>query len=222
MVSQENTQSVNANQEIKELGTINAARPITILNIIGEVEGHTVLPAQSKATKYEHIIPLLEEVEQSPEKKGVLMVLNTMGGDVEAGLAIAELVRGLSKPSVSLVLGGGHSIGVPLAVCTQYSFIAPTASMMVHPIRMTGLVIGVSQTYAYFNKMQERVTQFICSNSRVKRSEFERILLNKNKIATDIGSVLIGKQAVDIGLIDSIGSLSDALNKLNSLIRKTD
>lgn len=191
--------------------------PIYIINIIGEIEGHVMLPPQSKATKYEHIIPQLESIEQSKTIQGFVIVMHTMGGDVEAGLAIAEMIRGMSKPSVSLVLGGGHSIGIPLAVSTDYSFISPTSTMTVHPIRMNGLVIGVYQTYEYFQKMQERLTRFVCANSKISNEDFERLMLNKNELTTDIGTILIGKQAVDIGLIDALGGIEDALAKINEL-----
>jgi ATP-dependent protease ClpP protease subunit len=206
---------------IKEYGSETLPQagddPIYIINIIGEIEGHMMLPPQSKATKYEHIIPQLESVEQSKKIKGLLVVMHTMGGDVEAGLAISEMIRGMSKPSVSLVLGGGHSIGIPLAVSTDYSFISPTSTMTVHPIRMNGLVIGVYQTYEYFKKMQERLTNFVCGNSKISKEDFESLMLNKNELTTDIGTILIGKQAVEIGLIDAMGGIEDALAKINQM-----
>jgi ATP-dependent protease ClpP protease subunit len=209
---------------IKEFGSAeipeNEQNPIFIINIIGEIEGHIMLPPQSKATKYEHIIPQLESVEQSKTIEGFLLVMHTMGGDVEAGLAIAEMIRGMSKPSVSLVLGGGHSIGIPLAVSADYSFISPTSTMTVHPIRMNGLVIGVHQTFEYFQKMQERLTNFVCANSRINRGDFEKLMLNNNELTTDIGTVLIGKQAVKVGLIDEIGGIESALGKINEMIKK--
>ena len=189
-----------------------------VINIIGEIEGHIMLPPQSKATKYEHIIPQLESIEQSKTIRGLVLVMHTMGGDVEAGLAIAEMIRGISKPSVSLVLGGGHSIGIPLAVSADFSFITPTSTMTVHPIRMTGLVIGVHQTFEYFQKMQERLTTFVCDNSKISREDFEKLMLNKNELTTDIGTILIGKQAVDIGLIDALGGMEDAMRKIREMI----
>ncbi len=191
--------------------------PIYIINIIGEIEGHMMLPPQSKATKYEHIIPQLESIEQSKTIQGFVIVMHTMGGDVEAGLAIAEMIRGMKKPSVSLVLGGGHSIGIPLAVSADYSFISPTSTMTVHPIRMNGLVIGVYQTYEYFKKMQERLTNFVCANSKISKEDFDRLMLNKNELTTDIGTILIGKQAVDIGLIDEMGGIEDAIAKISQM-----
>jgi ATP-dependent protease ClpP protease subunit len=207
---------------IKEYGSTeipeNDQNPIYIINIIGEIEGHVILPPQSKATKYEHIIPQLESVEQSKTIRGLILVMHTMGGDVEAGMAIAEMVRGMSKPSVSLVLGGGHSIGIPLAVSANYSFISPTSTMTVHPIRMNGLVIGVHQTFEYFKKMQERLTSFVCANSKISKDDFERLMLNNNELTTDIGTVLVGKQAVEIGLIDEIGGIEQALKKMNEMI----
>jgi len=192
--------------------------PIHCVSIIGQIEGHIVLPLQNKTTKYEHIIPILIAIEESAEIEGFVVVLNTMGGDVEAGLAISELIAGMTKPSVSLVLGGGHSIGVPLAVSTDYSFIAPTATMTVHPIRMNGLVIGVPQTYDYFKMMQDRITAFVCDHSDITRPALEELLYSTEKLASDIGTVLVGKDAVDCGLIRQVGSLGDAMTKLKELI----
>jgi ATP-dependent protease ClpP protease subunit len=223
--SKEDAKPVKAADAIKEYGSATipqtADEPIYIINIIGEIEGHIMLPPQSKATKYEHIIPQLESIEQSKTIKGVVLVLHTMGGDVEAGLAISEMIRGISKPTVSLVLGGGHSIGIPLAVSSNYSFITPTSTMTVHPIRMTGLVIGVYQTFEYLQKMQERLTKFVCDNSKITKEEFEKLMLNKNELTTDIGTILIGKQAVDIGLIDEMGGMEDAMRKINEMIANT-
>ncbi len=220
--NKEEAKPTKAGDSIKEYGSAaipqSSDDPVYIINIIGEIEGHVMLPPQSKATKYEHIIPQLESIEQSKTIKGVVFVLHTMGGDVEAGLAIAEMIRGMSKPSVSLVLGGGHSIGIPLAVSTDFSFITPTSTMTVHPIRMTGLVIGVYQTFEYFQKMQERLTNFVCGNSKISREDFEKLMLNKNELTTDIGTVLIGRQAVDIGLIDALGGIEDAMLKINEMI----
>ncbi len=189
--------------------------PITI---IGEVEGHVSLPAGQKATKYEQIIPLIIEAEENPMVKGVLLILNTMGGDVEAGLAISELVAGMDKPSVSLVLGGSHSIGVPLAVCTDYSFIAPSATMMVHPIRTSGLVLGAQQSFDYLKRMQDRITAFVVNHSRITKKSYDKLMFNPDELANDVGSVLIGQKAVEAGLINQVGSLSDALSKLKSML----
>lgn len=209
-----------AAENIKEFGGAlvdEAKSGIKVIPIIGEIEGH-MLETQKKVTKYEHIIPILTQIEEDDDVKGVLLMLNTLGGDVEAGLAIAELVRSISKPSVSLVLGGGHSIGVPLAVCTTYSFIVPTATMTLHPIRTNGLVIGVWQSFEYFKKMQDRIINFVVSSSRIKREKFIELMLNTTEMVNDIGSILIGQQAVDIGLIDEVGGLNKALKKLRELI----
>jgi ATP-dependent protease ClpP protease subunit len=191
---------------------------IHLLTIIGQVEGHLTLPPQNKTTKYEHIIPQLVAAEQNPEIEGVLIILNTVGGDVEAGLAIAELVASLSKPSVSLVLGGGHSIGVPIAVSTTYSFIAPTATMTIHPIRLTGLVIGVPQTYEYLDKMQDRVIRFVVDNSSIEEEKFRELMFRTGELARDIGTVVVGKDAVSLGLIDEVGGLAAAVAKVNQLV----
>lgn len=210
-------------QEIKELGTANASNPqeaIQILPIIGQVEGHGVLPPQTKATKYEHIIPQLIEMEQKDSVKGILIVLNTVGGDVEAGLAIAEMISSLSKPTVSIVIGGGHSIGVPLATSSKYSFITPSATMIVHPIRMTGFVIGVSQTFDYFKKMQDRIDNFIVRTSKIDKEELHSMMLRSDELLNDMGTILIGKEAVECGLIDEVGGIKDALDKLNELIEE--
>lgn len=188
------------------------------LTIIGQIEGHLMLPPQNKATKYEHLIPQLVAVEQSPDIEGLLVVLNTVGGDVEAGLAIAEMLAGLSKPSVSLVLGGGHSIGVPIAVSTTYSYIAPTATMTIHPVRLTGLVIGVPQTYEYMDKMQDRIIRFVVSNSRVSEEKFRELMFRTGELALDVGTVVVGKDAVRAGLIDEVGGLKDALQRLQRLM----
>ena len=203
--------------EIRELGASDAIGGVKIISIIGQVEGHTLVPPQTKATKYEHIIPLLTEAEQSREIRGLLVLLNTMGGDVEAGLAIAELIRGMKKPSVSLVLGGGHSIGVPLAVCSDYSFISPTASMTIHPVRTSGVFITVPKSFHYYNKMQERVVRFICENAKIDEEAFRKLMYNTDELADDTGTVLIGEETVAACLIDSVGGLADALEKLNSM-----
>lgn len=191
-----------------------APSSVHILNIIGQIEGHVVLPPQNKTTKYEHIIPQLAAVEQNPAIRGLLVILNTVGGDVEAGLAIAEMIKSLSKPTVSLVLGGGHSIGVPIAVSTDFSFIAETATMTIHPIRLTGLVIGVPQTYEYLDKMQDRVVDFVCRNAKITRGAFRELMFRTGELARDIGTVLVGKDAVAAGLIDTVGGLAQAVAKL--------
>ena len=191
---------------------------IHCLTIIGQVEGHYILPPQNKTTKYEHVIPQLVSIEQDSSIKGLLIILNTVGGDVEAGLAIAELVSGMKTPTVSLVLGGGHSIGVPLAVSAQYSFIAPTATMTVHPVRMNGVLLGVPQTLSYFDKMQERITSFVCQNSRIPSERFKELMMESGELVMDIGTVLDGEMAVKEGLIDSLGGLNEAVEKLYELI----
>jgi ATP-dependent protease ClpP protease subunit len=192
---------------------------IHAMTIVGQIEGHMILPPQNKTTKYEHIIPQLVAIEQDPKIQGLLLILNTVGGDVEAGLAIAEMVASMSKPAVSLVLGGGHSIGVPIAVAAKYSFIAETATMTIHPIRLTGLVIGVPQTFDYLDKMQERVVRFVVSNSRITTERFRELMFRTGELARDIGTVVVGKEAVNAGLIDSVGGLGEALAKLRSLAR---
>ncbi|MEW9093885.1 MAG: ATP-dependent Clp protease proteolytic subunit [Clostridiaceae bacterium] len=208
---------------IKELGTINIPKQddkIHILPIIGQIEGHMVLPAQTKSTKYEHLIPQLVSIEMNDAIEGVLIILNTVGGDVEAGLAIAEMINTLSKPTVSLVVGGGHSIGVPLATSANYSFISPSATMIVHPIRMNGLIIGVPQTFEYFDKMQERITDFIVRTSKIERDYLKKIMVKTDNLLNDMGTILIGEQAVECGLIDQVGGLRDALDKLDILIEE--
>ena len=210
---------------IRELGTArvpSAPSDIHVLTIVGQVEGHLQLPAQNKTTKYEHIIPQLVAVEQNPAIKGLLVILNTVGGDVEAGLALAELIRSLSKPKVSIVLGGGHSIGVPIAVAADVSFIAPTATMTIHPIRLTGLVIGVPQSYEYLDKMQERIIRFVVENSRISRDRFRELMFRTGELARDIGTVLVGEDAVREGLIDEVGGLAQAVQRLNQLIRQQE
>lgn len=194
---------------------------IYTLTIIGQIEGHQVAPETVKTTKYEHILPLLAGIEESDDIDGLLLLLNTVGGDIEAGLAIAEMVAGMKKPTVSLVLGGGHSIGIPLAVCTKKSFITPTASMTVHPVRMTGLVVGAPQTYRYFQRIQEQITDFVTANSKISRKMFEDYMMATGEMATDVGTILYGKEAVASGLIDRLGGLSDALGALHRMIGKT-
>lgn len=204
---------------LKELGaelTKTSRGNIYTLTIIGQIEGHQVLPENAKTTKYEHILPLLAMIEESDEIDGLLLLLNTVGGDIEAGLAIAEMVAGMKKPTVSLVLGGGHSIGIPLAVCTKKSFITPTASMTVHPVRMTGLVVGAPQTYRYFERIQDTIADFVIRNSRITREKFMDFMMATGEMATDVGTILYGPQAVESGLIDELGTLSDALNYLHN------
>lgn len=206
-------------EEIRELGS-SRAQNIHCLTIVGQIEGHQLLPEDVKTTKYEHVLPLIAAIEESAEIEGLLILLNTMGGDVEAGLAIAELIAGMKKPNVSLVLGGGHSIGVPLAVAAKRSMIAPSAAMTIHPVRLNGVVIGVPQTYNYFNRIQERIVSFVTEHSRVKREEYLRLMTNTDELANDVGSVIYGQEAVEKGLIDCIGTLSDALAYLHEEIEK--
>lgn len=208
-------------QQIVELGadlTRSKGGNIYTLTIIGQVEGHMIAPETVKTTKYEHVLPLLAGIEESEDIDGLLLLLNTVGGDIEAGLAIAEMIAGMKKPTVSLVLGGGHSIGIPLAVCTKRSFITPTASMTVHPVRMTGLVVGAPQTYRYFQRIQEQIADFVTANSRISREDFERYMMATGEIATDVGTILYGKEAVASGLIDKLGGLNDALTALHRMI----
>ena len=210
-----------APSQIRDMGSITAKSSrgtIHCLTIIGQVEGHTILPPQNKTTKYEHIIPTLVAVEESPEIDGLLILLNTVGGDVEAGLAIAELISTMSKPTVSLVLGGGHSIGVPLAVSARRSFIVPTATMTIHPVRMNGLVVGVPQTMSYFDRMQDRIISFVTERSRISAGRMRELMFKTGELSTDAGSVLSGEAAVKEGLMDELGGLSDALNCLYRLI----
>lgn len=197
------------------------ASGIHCMSIIGQIEGHFVLDSTQKATKYEHIIPLICAVEENKEIEGLLLLLNTMGGDVEAGLAIAELIASMSKPTVTLVLGGGHSIGVPLAVCGKKSFIVPSATMTLHPVRTTGTIIGVPQTFYYFDKMQDRIIHFICSHSHVDEQHFRNMMNNTSELANDVGTIIDGREAVECGLIDEVGGLSDALAALRGMINKT-
>lgn len=210
-------------QDIVDLGSATVKTKygtVHTLTIVGQVEGHQLLPSNSKSTKYEHVLPLLTSVEESEDVDGLLILLNTMGGDIEAGLAIAELIAGMRKPTVSLVLGGGHSIGVPLAVSAKRSFIAPSAAMTIHPVRMTGLIIGVAQTFAYFERIQERIVDFVTKNSQVDREKFTKMMLKTGELSADVGSVIYGQEAVDIGLIDHVGSLGDALDCLHKMMRE--
>ena len=198
--------------------TANGRHMIHCLTVIGQVEGHFILPPQNKTTKYEHVLPQLVAIEEAQDIKGLLILLNTVGGDVEAGLAIAEMIAGMKKPTVSLILGGGHSIGVPLAVSAKRSFIVPSATMTIHPVRMNGTVLGVPQTLSYFEKMQERIVKFVVDNSRISARKFKQLMMQTGELVMDVGTVLDGKSAVDCGLIDDLGSLSDALECLYSLI----
>jgi len=209
--------------QIIEMGSITSARGkhvIHCLSIVGQIEGHFTLPPQNKTTKYEHVIPQLVAIEQDPEIEGLIIVLNTVGGDVEAGLAIAELIAGMKKPTVSLVLGGGHSIGVPLAVSARCSFIAPSATMTIHPVRMNGLVLGVPQTLSYFDKMQERIINFITQNSNVDPNRLHDLMMQTGEMVMDVGTIIDGEQAVKEGIIDRLGSLSDAIEELYSMIEE--
>ncbi len=208
-------------EDIKELGTTGPSE-IQVLTIIGQIEGHQVLGEENKTTKYEHVMPLLAAVEESPDVKGLLILLNTVGGDIEAGLAIAELIAGMRKPTASLVLGGGHSIGVPLAVAAKRSFIAPSASMTIHPVRLNGTVIGVSQTYEYFARTRERIVRFVTENSHISRERFLEYMLKTGELANDVGSIIDGEEAVACGLMDQLGSLADALAWLHGQEKKSE
>jgi ATP-dependent protease ClpP protease subunit len=199
---------------------LNARHKICTLNIIGQIEGHVCLPPQNKTTKYEHVLPQLALVEENDDIEGLLVLLNTVGGDVEAGLAIAEMISTISKPTVSLVLGGGHSIGIPLAVSCNYSFISPSATMTMHPIRMTGLVIGASPTWEYFEKVQSQVLSFIARNSAVSEAKLKKLMLSTGKISNDIGTILFGEEAVSLKLINSLGGIGEAVSKLYEMIEK--
>lgn len=219
--SKNNEQHKDTIEELKELGTLSTfggRHKIFCLTIIGEIEGHNILPEQSKSTKYEHVIPQLVAIEESDDIEGLLVILNTVGGDVEAGLAIAELISGMKKPTVSYVLGGGHSIGVPLAVSAKRSYIAPSATMTVHPVRTTGLIIGVPQIMNHFARMQSRITDFVVRNSNISSERFTELMMNSEELVTDIGSVLSGETAVKEGLIDEVGSLGKVIDGLYELI----
>ena len=219
------TQETEIQEFIKESGSItirNGKHTIFCLTIIGEIEGHTALPEQNKTTKYEHVIPQLVAIEQDEQIEGLLIILNTVGGDVEAGLALAELISGMKKPTASLVLGGGHSIGVPLAVASKRSFIVPSATMTIHPVRMNGLVLGVPQMMNHFERMQDRITGFVTANSKISPERFKTLMMNTGELVTDVGSVLGGEKAVQEGLIDSLGNLSDVIEYLYSAIENKD
>lgn len=208
-------------EELKQLGSSTAGdgdSQIHCLTVVGQIEGHQILPEDNKTTKYEHVMPLLAAVEEAKDIKGLIILLNTVGGDVEAGLGIAELIAGMKKPTVSLVLGGGHSIGVPLAVAAKRSFIAPSAAMTVHPVRLNGVVIGVPQTYNYFARIQERIVGFVTEHSNVSREDYTRLMMTTDELANDVGSVIYGAEAVQCGLIDAVGTLSDALDWLHGQI----
>ena len=209
-------------QESGSVTTDNGRHTIHCLTIIGQIEGHYVLSSENKTTKYAHVIPQLVAIEESQEIEGLLILLNTVGGDIEAGLALAELIAGMRKPTVSLVLGGGHSIGVPLAVAARQSFIAPTATMTLHPVRTNGLVLGVPQAFTYFERMQQRITGFVAGNSRMSEQRFMQLCLNTGELVTDMGSVLDGDKAVEEGLIDRLGSLSDAIGALYEMIEQDE
>lgn len=218
----QNTATHDTHNEIKEFGQLPTSQEensgIHCITIIGQVEGHVSMPPQNKTTKYEHLIPQLVGLSDDPKIKGVLVILNTVGGDVEAGLAIAELVASFEKPVVSLVLGGAHSIGVPIAVSSDYAFITPSATMTIHPVRMSGTVLGVAQTFEYFDQMQERIVEFVSSNSGISSDRFRQLMLDTGKLAKDMGTILVGKQAVEEKIIDEIGGLKEALHKLHALI----
>lgn len=214
-------------EEIKEFGQVQVASgkdgdTIQVISIIGEVEGHELLSSNSKTTKYEHIIPSLASIEKDAGIKGVLILINTIGGDVESGLAIAEMIASLSKPTVSLVLGGSHSIGVPLAVCADYSFIVPTGTMLIHPVRMSGMVIGARQTYEYFQRMQDRITGFISAHSHASQENLELMMMDTGYMTRDLGTILVGEEAVKAGIIDEVGGIREAFHKLKQMMKKTN
>lgn len=219
--TEEQEESSAQQKQIVESGSIvtrGGRHTIHCLTVIGQIEGHYIAPSQNKTTKYEHVIPQIVAVEEDPQIDGLLMILNTVGGDVEAGLAIAELVAGMKKPTVSLVLGGGHSIGVPLAVAAKHSFIVPSASMTIHPVRMNGLLLGVPQTLEYFQRMQDRITNFVVSNSHISYDRFMQLAMNTQELVMDVGTVLDGDEAVSEGLIDTLGSLHEAMACLDTMI----
>ena len=217
------TPEENSSQPIIDFGSSivqSKSGMIYVMTIVGQIEGHQILPPDQKSTKYEHILPLLAMIEENSQIDGLLILLNNAGGDVEAGLAIAEVIASMSKPTVSLVLGGSHSIGVPLAVAAQASFISPTGAMTIHPVRLNGLVVGVPQTFYYFERIQERIVQFITANSNIKREDFTRLMMQTGELATDVGTVIYGAEAVELGLIDRIGGISDAFERLSGMIKE--
>ena len=218
VISKENEENGTL-ELIEKTGSVKADG-IHCISIIGQIEGHYILPSEQKSTKYEHIVPLLVAIERSEEIDGALIILNTLGGDVESGLAIAELIASMKKPTVSLVLGGGHSIGVPLAVSAKKSFIVKSATMTIHPVRVSGTVIGTPQTYFYFEKMQNRIIKFVCDNSKITPEKLKSLMLETEQIATDTGSVIDGDEAVKLGLIDEIGGISEAIEALNRMIEE--
>lgn len=214
-------------EDIKEFGKVTLENSkwkskIHLLSVIGEIEGHEVLSSNSKTTKYEHVIPSLAQIEDDKEIEGVLILINTIGGDVESGLAIAEMIASLSKPTVSLVLGGSHSIGVPLAVASDYSFIVPTGTMLIHPVRMSGMVIGARQTYEYFQRMQDRITGFVAEHSRAEQDEIEEMMMDTGYMTKDLGTILVGKEAVEAGIIDEVGGIKEAFRKLYRMVKKAN
>ena len=208
-------------EEILEFGQTRCSK-IHLLSIIGEIEGHELLSSGSKTTKYEHVIPNLAQIEDDESVEGVLILINTIGGDVESGLAIAQMIASMSKPTVSLVLGGSHSIGVPLAVASEYSFIVPTGTMLIHPVRMSGMVIGARQTYEYFQRMQDRITGFIAKHSGAEQETIENMMMDTGYMTKDLGTILVGKEAVDAGIIDEVGGVKDAFRKLHRMMRKAN
>ena len=222
--TQPSDQEENQSQQLQDIIDLGSAPirtahgTIHTLTIVGQIEGHQLLPPSAKSTKYEHVLPLLATVEESEDIDGLLILLNTVGGDIEAGLAIAELIAGMKKPTVSLVLGGGHSIGVPLAVSAKRSFIVPSAAMTIHPVRMTGMVIAVPQTFSYFQRIQERIIEFVVANSRVDKDAFTKLMMATGELAADVGSIIYGQEAVELGLIDRIGGLRDALDCLHQMM----
>lgn len=216
--------SESKNEDIKEYGQTELkankeGKKIHLLNIIGEIEGHENLSGNSKATKYEHVLPMLAQVEDDESIQGMLVIINTVGGDVECGLAIAEMIASLSKPTVSLVIGGSHSIGVPLATSTDYSFVVPTGTMVIHPVRMNGMLIGVSQTFDYFKKIQDRITGFVVDHSRITLERLEELMMETGVLTKDVGSVLVGQEMVDEGIIDQVGGLKEAMQKIKELAK---
>lgn len=220
---QKTTEIGQTMQMVEDTGSVttdNGRHRIHCMTIVGQIEGHYVLPQEQKSTKYEHMIPQLVAVDESPEIEGLLILLNTVGGDIEAGLALAELIAGMKKPTVSLVLGGGHSIGVPLAVAADHSFIVPSATMTIHPVRINGLVLGVPQAFTHFRRMQERITDFVCSHSSMSSERFSELCMNTGEMATDVGTVLDGADAVREGLIDRLGTLREAMDTLYGLIEQ--
>lgn len=217
--NEKNTETNEKDEKIKEYGQVRLEHNIHLLSVIGEIEGHECLSANTKTTKYEHVLPQLAAIEDSTDIQGLLVLLNTVGGDVEAGLAIAEMIASLSKPSVSLVLGGSHSIGVPIAVSTDYSFIVETGTMVIHPVRMNGTVIGAPQTYDYFKQMQDRILGFISSHCNAKRARLEELMLDTGILTKDLGTILVGRQAVEEGIICQTGGIHDAITKLHEMIQ---